>query len=244
MAPATKSKPPVSKTKPTITLEGKEAETFETYAVAAAVVKIADAGQKEPKAQVLQILKQHYLKLCIAATRKIDNPDVVSPAGKASFQVKHVQAIPNETTPDGKNILLVDRFKAAGFDKKVAVEIMTTCIHETSEERLKSFTELAASDNPVQKKIGERIMKLIEKTLAEEDRALMVETVNSTWVDACWRDVAVSIACRLADGNSRKGVEILGRLFSVLPIQPVLTDVSYGGELSTAFAKMLPVATA
>lgn len=239
--------PPASKKKtaPVILLEGDAAATFDRYTSADAIVKVAGAGQSEARGKVVEAAAHEFLRLCITQGYAVANPQLATAQSRASFQVKHVSALIVEEDENGKVIPIQDRLTDAGFSEQVAREIVTELLAKevvkTRESlRVKSLTEMADSENPAQRAVAERIAKYVEKWLTPEDRALMMEKVLTTTIEPHWKDVAVAAACRIGGEDLDKGVEVLGKLFAVIPVQFAVSGAAYTGNLGEAFGKLVP----
>jgi hypothetical protein len=234
------SEPDTAKTKAklTVALEGEEAELLDGYAGRVAVLEVAAAGQNDRKEQLKLLMAAHYLRICAESGFKAPNPDFSTQASKAGFQVKLVAAVHEVKGADGKTLTIEDQFRAAGFDEETVAEIVAKVVKRNTTLRVKSLTELAVSEDEAQKSIAEKLTKYIEK-FTSANQKLMLGKFTQTTIDESWKDVAVALACKLGGDDQAKRAEVLAKLWSVLPVQYVMANVVYSGEVGEAFAELL-----
>jgi hypothetical protein len=223
---------------PTITLKGLSARAFDRLVSADAILKVAGKDQAERKRAMTDLLATMFVKLSIEAGAKQENPRVATKQSNANLQVKHVSGVSRVHGPAGDLIKLPDQFRGAGFTEETVTEIMAAAIELKSETRMKSFEELAISQDAEKRKIGEQIQAYIARFTSEHQGLMLERTVTET-VRPCWKDFSVALAVRLADGDLDRGIEIIGRLWAVLPPQFVIDQMEFGGDKAAAFGELL-----
>lgn len=238
--PAAEPKPAAKKRKrPTIALtESKDIELFELFASSDIIAKMAEAAQKESKDRAKALARSKFFPMALELGYMPDNPSIQTAAAKATFAVVHVAKF-NRTSKDGKEVLSVDdHLKQLGFDDKAIVQVKS-CIKEKEHLGMKKFTDLQAPEaSAAMKSVADKVMNFILEELDDEERELILEPSIDTSVTDNWQDVAVDIAKRMSGNDTKKGVDLLNKLFTVISPQYRMSQVIFSGELSNALVRM------
>jgi hypothetical protein len=231
-APAAKKK----STKPIIELDGEEALAFDNFTSADSILKIAEGSQKAAKSTAESIVRAHYFQLCIEEGYKPENPQVITKSSKANYQVKHQNKLKRTAQPNGHVLTVEEHLRQLGFGDGVVSTILEKIVKEKQTLGLKKFTDLM-DGNAAQKSVAEKIMGFVE-TLTEEEQSLVLEPGLEVTVDEGWKDMAVQLAVKVAGGDTEKGVDALSKLYSVIPVQFVLAQIAFSGQLTDALTRL------
>ena len=228
------------KTKPTIRLEGNEAEVFDAFCAVDSVFQVIQANHEMAKTKAAEIIKSIYIRLCCERGYTPPNPQVVTSASKANFINKKKGTLKRTPAPNGELLSIEDQLRQLGFDDDVVQAITTKVIKEKLHLGLKAFSELQGEDSTsTERAVAQKIMDLIQNNLNEEELSLCLEENMETTVDDGWKDIAVSLACKVGGNDIEKSVEALAKLYSVIPTICYMSNKEFSGDTKNILERML-----
>jgi hypothetical protein len=230
------------KDKPTLRLEGSDADTFERLAAADQILKIAESGKESAKADATQIVKQRFLQMCLERGSKPDNPKLSSAHASGNFVIKHVKKL-KLTGPAGQVFTVGQQLRQLGFGDSVIDKVEQKAVKEKEVMGLRSFTDLTEGNEAqpataAEQAVAEKLLNFVLSELTDEEQALVLTKTVTMFADEGWQNLAIQIALDESAGDMAKGVEILDKLFTVIKPQFVFSQMSFTGKLESILTAM------
>ena len=234
-APQVAEKPKSKKDRPSVAVTGDLVQDLEVVCASKAVTKFVESVATQAEANIKAFGYQEWRKKCLAASCKIDNPQLIGGRASAVFQFKGPYKV---QLPSG--VLVPDALKAAGL-RPSTIEVAASLITEKTETTLVPLQVLQAQVET--KPIFDKIKAFVLSLSPEERKAAMSTERTFEVADDLVPQLIAAIASlqvKSASGkiDPEKTLELqtqeFNRLFSgespvIKPVQ-ALSSSQYGAD--------------